>query len=130
MKLYYKIKNIFFSKNFILFVVIGFINTLIYNEYYLIGIKFINYILASITAYIISMTLSFFMNTIYNFKVKPTLKKYLLFPLSGIPTFICQTFGLSFLVEICNIQKTYVGLIASLIAIPISFIVMKYIIKK
>ena len=130
MKLYYKLKNIFFNKTFILFVLIGIVNTLIYNEYYLIGIKFTNYIISSVLAYLISMTCSFFMNTVYNFKIKPTIKKYLLFPISSIPTFICQTFGLSLLVEVFNIPKTYSGFIASLVAIPFSFIIMKYIIKK
>ncbi len=130
MKIYYKFKKTFLTKNFILFVIIGLINTLIYNEYYLIGIKFINYIIASILAYLISMTCSFFMNTIFNFKVKPTLKKYFLFPISGIPTFLFQTLGLTFLVEVLNISKSYSGFITSLLAIPFSFIIMKYIIKK
>ena len=130
MKAYYKLKTLFFNKNFLIFIIIGLINTLIYNEYYLIGIKFTNYIIASIIAYLISMTCSFFMNTIYNFNINPTLKKYLLFPISSIPTFICQTLGLSLLVEIFKIPKTYSGFIASLVAIPFSFIIMKYIIKK
>lgn len=76
------------------------------------------------------MTCSFFLNCDYNFKVKPTLKKYITFPISGIPTFLMQTVGLSLLIEFININEKVAGFAASLIAIPFSFLIMKIIMKK
>lgn len=125
-----KIKDLFFSKNFIIFVVIGVINTLVYNGLYLLGLLIMPYMLSNVISYIISMTISFFLNCKFNFKVKPTLKKYLLFPLTGLATFICQTGGLFILVDLVHLDERICGFIASLIAIPITFVLMKYILKK
>lgn len=125
-----KIKNLFFSKNFIIFIVIGIINTLVYNTLYLLGLLIMPYMASNIVSYIISMTISFFLNCKYNFKVKPTLKKYCLFPLTGLASFICQTVGLFILVDLVGWNKRICGFIASLIAIPITFILMKFILKK
>lgn len=129
-KIFYKIKDMFFNKNFIVFVIIGIINTIVYNGIYLLSLNIIHYIIASILAYFISMSVSFILNCKYNFKIKPTIKKYIMFPLSGIPTFFMQTVGLTFFVEVLNISEKIAGFTASLIAIPFSFIIMKLILKK
>lgn len=125
-----KIKDLFLNKNFIIFVFIGGINTLVYNGLYIIGLYIMPYMISNIVAYIISMTISFFLNCKYNFKVKPTLKKYLMFPLTGLATFICQTGGLFILVDLIHWDERICGFIASLFAIPITFVLMKYILKR
>lgn len=129
-KIYYKLKELFLNENFIKFVIIGFINAFIYNLYYLDFLKITNYLLSSILAYIISMTASYLMNSVYNFKTKLSIKNYLLFPLSGIPNIICQTLGLTILVEVINIKQNIAGFLCSIIAIPFSYIIMKVILKK
>ena len=130
MKIYYKIKELFFSRNFVVFVIIGVINTLAYNLIYLFLNDFMYYLVASIIGYLISMTISYLLNCKYNFKVKPTLKKYLLFPTSGIPTFFMQTVGLSLFVEVLAVPEKFAGLLASLVGIPFSYLIMRYVIKK
>ena len=130
MKIYYKIKNLFLSKHFIIFIIIGFINTLVYNTLYLLILQKANYLLSSIIAYITSMTISFLLNCKFNYKIKPTIKKYIKFPISGIPTFFMQTIGLSFFVEILLVPENFAGLLASIIAIPFSYILMNLILKK
>ncbi|MEG1015813.1 MAG: GtrA family protein [Bacilli bacterium] len=128
--MFYKLKKTFLNKNFIIFGIIGLLNTLVYNSIYLLSLMKLPYLLSSIIAYIVSMTFSFIMNCYFNFKVKPTLKKYIMFPISGIPTLICQTIGLTFFVEVLGTPQKWSGFICSLVAIPISFIIMKKIIKK
>ena len=125
-----KIKKLFINKNFLLFIFIGLINTINYNGIYLIFLLFSNYMVSNIIAYIISMTISFFLNCKYNFKVKPSLKKFIMFPLTGLATFLCQTGGLYLLVDIFDCSKYISGFLASLLAIPITFILMKFILKK
>lgn len=130
MKIYYKLKELFISKHFIIFVIIGIINTIIYNGLYILMLNKTHYLISSIIAYLISMTISFFLNCKYNYKVKPSLKKYIAFPISGIPTFFMQTVGLSLIVEIFLIPEKYAGLLSSIIAIPFSYIIMNIILKK
>lgn len=125
-----RLKEQFLNKNFIIFCIIGGINTVIYNGLYIFGLYIMPYMASNIVAYIISLTISFFLNCKFNFKVKPTIKKYLLFPLTGLATFICQTGGLFILVDLIHLPEEICGLIASLVAIPITFIIMKYILRK
>lgn len=124
-----KIKDTFWNRNFFIFVIIGTINTAVYNILYLVGLNHLNYMISNIISYFIAMTISFFLNCKFNFKVKPTLKKYLLFPLTGIASFCCTTGGLIILVDILNLNEKLCGLISSLIAVPITFIIMKYVLK-
>ena len=57
-----RIKNLFLSKNFIIFVVIGVVNTIVYNALYILGLYIMPYMLSNVVSYIISMTISFFLN--------------------------------------------------------------------
>lgn len=124
-----KIKKNFWNRNFFIFVIIGIINTAVYNILYIIGLNYLNYIFSNIISYFIAMTVSFFLNCKFNFKVKPTLKKYLLFPLTGIASFCSTTGGLIILVDIFNFNEKLCGLISSLIAVPVTFVIMRYILK-
>lgn len=129
-KIFYKIWNTFWNKCFFIYVIIGIVNTIIYNEYYLSFLYFSHYIIASLASYVIAMTCSFFLNCNYNFKVKPTIKRYIMFPLSGIPSLLMQTVGLSLFVELLSIDEKIAGFVASLVAIPFSFLIMKMVFKK
>ena len=130
MKMINKIKQEFFNKNFIKFGIIGVINTINYNLLYILGLLVFNYMISNIIAYVISLIISFLLNCKYNFKVKPTLKKLLLFPLSGLATFLCQTIGLYLLVDLFNCSEYISAFISSLAAIPITFVIVKFILKK
>ena len=129
-KIFYKIWNTFWNRNFFIYVIIGIVNTIIYNEYYLVFLFYWRYLVASLVSYVIAMTCSFFLNCNYNFKVKPTLKRYIMFPLSGIPSLLMQTAGLSLFIELLSIDEKIAGFVASLVAIPFSFLIMRMIFKK
>lgn len=130
MKIFYKLKKLFFSRHFIVFVIIGTVNTIVYNLLYILLTNYVHYLLASIISYLISMTISFFLNCKFNFKVKPTLQKYILFPTSGLPTLFMQTVGLSIFVELLYVPEKFAGLLSSIVAIPFSYIIMTYVFKK
>ncbi|MDD2490323.1 MAG: GtrA family protein [Bacilli bacterium] len=125
-----RIKNIFLELEFIKFVIIGFINTFNHNVIYLLLIYFnVYYVIANLFAFIISMTISFFLNSYITFKVKPTWQRFLLFPLSNLPTLFFQTIGIYLVVEIGGLPKEYGALVLSLLSIPFTFIIMRYIFK-
>ncbi len=130
MKLCYKIKKKFFCKNFVLFALIGVVNFFVYNSLYILLIHIINYVCASLLAGFASMTSSFFLNSKYNFKVKPTIKNYILFPISNIPNFLMQTFGIILLVEKLHIKPIACGIISSFCAVPFTFILISLLLKE
>ncbi len=73
-----------------------------------------------ITGYILSMVISFFLNTYFTFKEKPTIKKALKFPLSYIPNFIVQYAVVHLLGS-----GTLSYIIAAVIGIPVTFLTMR-----
>ena len=130
MKAFYKIKKTFLSKNFLLFALIGVVNFFVYNSLYILLIHIISYVYASVLSSFASMTSSFFLNSKYNFKVKPTFKNFMLFPLSNIPTFVFQTIGIVLLVEKFSFKTTISGILSSFCAIPFTFLLICLIFRK
>ena len=73
-----------------------------------------------IIGYILSMVISFLLNTYFTFKEKPTLIKALKFPLSYIPNFLVQYA----VVHILG-SNTISYIIAAVIGIPVTFLTMR-----
>jgi putative flippase GtrA len=125
-----KIKKTFLTPEFLRFVIIGGINTLNHNIVYwlVLAIKpSINYMIANFIAFCVSMVISFFLSCYFTFKIKPTWKKFAAFPLTNIPNLFFQTVGIYIIVDVIGIPKQYGALIATICALPITFIVMKFI---
>ncbi len=59
-----------------------------------------------------------------------TYQKFIKFPITYIPNIIMQMIGIALLVELFNVKKELSAFLASIIAIPFTFIVMKYILKE
>lgn len=117
---------------FIKYTLVGCINTADYYLSYLIFMdifKF-SYIVSFVMGYVVSIVGSYFFNTYFTYKQKPNVKKFLLFPLTYVPNFIIQYFGMIFLVDRMNMNSKLAPVITALVATPITFFVMKYVIKK
>ena len=112
------------------FVIVGGINTLNYYIVYLLLLKLlgVNYLVSHITGFIVSFIISYYLNCYFVYRVKPTLKKFLSFPLTQVVnmgmqiTFIHICAVVSFPSEIAP----FVGLI---ITIPVTFILSKWILR-
>lgn len=121
----------FFKSSVFRFILIGVFNTIHnfvwYNMFLFLKIP---YQVAFTLAFIIAMTASFFLNTKFTFNTKPTLKKFIQFPVTALPNFLISQVGLFILVGLMNFEKGISGLLASLVAIPITFFVTKFILTK
>ena len=119
-------------KEFLRYVVVGCINTLIYYISYLVFMNIFNfsYRISFVAGYVISIIFSYFLNTYFTYKEKPSLKKFLLFPLTYIPNFIIQYIGMILLVDHFNMNRKLAPIITAIVATPITFFVMRYVIKK
>lgn len=117
---------------FIRFIVIGGINTL---NYYVVYILFhhvwnINYGVSHVVAFTLSMVASFFLNSYFTFNVKPTLRKFLQFPLTQAVNFTVTTVCIYVLVEQLRVSTAIAPLFAIVIAVPATFIVTSKILKQ
>ena len=68
------------------FVIVGGINTLDYYLVYLILLKLlhVHYMVSHIIGFIVSFIISYYLNCYFVYRVKPTLKKFLSFPLTQV----------------------------------------------
>ena len=117
---------------FLKYAIVGCINTADYYLSYLIFMdifKF-SYKISFIMGYVVSIVGSYFLNTYFTYKQKPSMKKFLIFPLTYVPNFIIQYVGMILLVDRINMSRKVAPVITALVATPITFFVTKYVIKK
>ncbi len=120
-----KIKETFFSYNFIMFVVIGVINTLnsVWISYLLSLALDAN--LSFAAGYIISLGIAYILNSVFNFKQKLSFVRFIKFAISYIPNFIIQNVVVIIVYNILGIHKLIAYALAAVIGIPVTFIILK-----
>ncbi|PTF93431.1 GtrA family protein [Staphylococcus chromogenes] len=75
------------------FVIVGGINTVNYYVVYLLllyGLH-IHYLVSHIIGFVVSFIISYYLNCYFVYRVRPTLKKFLAFPLTQVVTMCMQT---------------------------------------
>lgn len=117
---------------FIKFIVIGGINTLNYYTIYMLfhHLWKVGYGVSHVAAFTLSMVASFFLNSYFTFQVKPTLCKFLQFPLTQVVNFTVTTICIYLLVEQFGMSTSIAPLFAIFIAVPATFIVTSKILKQ
>ncbi len=134
-----RVINGFLTVSFITFLVIGVINTFSTTVISTVFDKLtamlsggaqeviIRFNLTFIAGYIVSLVISFFLNTHFTFHEKPTWKKFIKFPLSYVPNFIIQYVTVR-IFSAAGLNLTLAYMIAAVIGIPITFLVMKLLV--
>ncbi|GGG14778.1 sugar transferase [Lysinibacillus alkalisoli] len=114
------------------FIIVGCLNTANYYILYLIFLKLIqlNYLFAHILAFLISMVGSFFLNSYFTYRTKPTLKKFFQFPMTYVVNITVTTVSIYILVDLIGLNDVISPLLASFIAIPFTFIISKKILQQ
>ncbi|WP_286119024.1 GtrA family protein [Thermoactinomyces sp. DSM 45891] len=117
------------KRQVIRFIIVGVVNTVHFNLLYLIMYRFFSwgYYTSFVLAFLISMVGSFFMNSFYTYRVKPTWKKFIQFPMTNVVNFVVTAVGVYVLGDLLGWNKTISPFAASLIAIPFTFIISKKI---
>jgi putative flippase GtrA len=116
---------------FLKFIIVGIINTINYYVIYLLFLSIleINYMVAHIFGFISSLIISFFLNSYYTYKVKPTILKFLKFPLTQIFNIGVTSFIMYFLVEQLHLDHTIAPILSIFITVPLTFILTGRILK-
>ncbi|WP_033542571.1 GtrA family protein [Planococcus sp. CAU13] len=120
-----------FNTEFTRFLFVGVVNTLSYYSIYLLlhNLFSLPYMFAHVIAFLISLNVSFFLNTYVTYKVKPTLKKYLYFPLTQVVNMSVSTILIFVFVEYLKLNSNIAPFAAVLFTVPITFIISGKIMK-
>lgn len=134
----------FLSVEFFTFAIIGIVNTFttsivataldfVYRGMLAEGttaFQFIErYRVTFIAGYIASLVLSFFLNTYFTFREKPTLMKFIKFPISYIPNFLIQYLCV-WIFTAMHLPSTLAYVAAALLGVPITFLTMRIFVYK
>lgn len=111
------------------FALVGVLNTGVYYGIYLFMIQFAPYLVAHLVGWFVSISFSFLMNCRFTYHVRPTWKRYLLFPLSNLPNILFTTLGVVALVELLHVSVRLAPLIAGICAIPFSYLLGSHLMR-
>ena len=119
------VKSNFLKKEFALFIVVGVINTLNGTVSAFIYSFFLQANIAFIFGYITALTIAYFLNSFFVFKVKLQIAKFFKFAISYIPNFIIQNTVVFVFYNLLhwNILLTYI--MAAALGIPVTFLILK-----
>lgn len=114
------------------FILVGGINTL---NYYIVFLFFHNlldfhYMGAHVIGFVVSLVISFFLNTAFTYRVKPTLKKFLQFPLTQLVNVSTSSVLVFLFVEGLKLNSNIAPIIAVFFTVPITFLVTSKILKQ
>ena len=113
------------------FIIVGGINTLNYYVVYLLLLKLlhIEYMISHITGFLVAFMISYYLNCYFVYRVKPTWRKFISFPITQIVNVSLQTVLLYVFVSWLNLPAEIAPFAGLVITIPITFILSKWILK-
>ncbi|HII1042103.1 TPA: flippase GtxA [Staphylococcus aureus] len=113
------------------FIIVGGINTLNYYVVYLLLLKLlhIEYMISHITGFLVTFVISYYLNCYFVYRVKPTWRKFISFPITQIVNVSLQTVLLYVFVSWLNLPAEIAPFAGLIITIPITFILSKWILK-
>ncbi|PHV70609.1 polysaccharide synthesis protein GtrA [Sporanaerobium hydrogeniformans] len=120
-----KVVNIFYNKQFMLFILIGGINSIVTIIVSYIYSLLFEEVFSFILGYTTGTFISYILNSYITFKDELGIKKYVKFLISCIPNFITQLIIVWLVVEIFSWHKMIGYILAAAIGMPITFILLK-----
>ncbi|WP_445815944.1 flippase GtxA [Staphylococcus aureus] len=113
------------------FIIVGGINTLNYYVVYLLLLKLfhIEYMISHITGFIVAFVISYYLNCYFVYRVKPTWRKFISFPITQLVNASLQTVLLYVFVSWLNLPAEIAPFAGLVITIPITFVLSKCILK-
>ncbi|HFQ2241218.1 TPA: flippase GtxA [Staphylococcus aureus] len=113
------------------FIIVGGINTLNYYVVYLLLLKLlhIEYMISHITGFLVGFVISYYLNCYFVYRVKPTWRKFISFPITQIVNVSLQTVLLYVFVSWLNLPAEIAPFAGLVITIPITFVLSKWILK-
>lgn len=109
------------------FGLVGGVNTGTFFGCYLLLHPWMPYFAAYSLAFVLSMIGSFFLNTYFTYRTRPTWKKFALFPLTNVTNYLVQSVGLYALVTWAGMDDRIAPLVAAVVAIPFTYVISQRI---
>lgn len=123
-------KKMIFSKQFLVFVIIGGINTLSSMVFSAIYAYMLGDVVAFLPGYLTGILVAYTLNTIINFKQPFKFIKLIKYGISTIPNFIIQFICVYICVELLKINSIIAYGLAAIIGVPVTYVIVKLFVFK
>lgn len=120
-----KVINMFLNKQFILFIVIGVINTLSSTVFSTLYSRIFGDFKAFLPGYFTGVVISYILNTIITFEDTFGFIKFVKFCISTIPNFLIQTIVVYICVNYIVMPNYMAYILAAAIGVPVTFAILK-----
>lgn len=112
------------------FALVGAVNTGTFYGFYLALHPLMPYFAAYSAAFVLSMVGSFFLNTYFTYRTRPSWRKFLLFPLTNLTNYVVTSVGVYVFVEWARMDDRIAPLLAAAAAIPFTFLLSRRILTR
>ena len=125
-KIVKKIQRDFGNKQFVVFMVIGAMNTLGGSLYATVISYVMQENIAFVFGYVLALLLAYLLNSKFTFQKKMTWEGLFKFAISYIPNFVIQNIVVVLLFNVLGIPSVFAFFTAAIIGIPVTFLLLKY----
>jgi putative flippase GtrA len=108
---------------------VGIVNTIDYYVIFLVLERATWYVVAHIVAFAASTCVSFVLNCWFTYRVRPTWRKFVLFPVTVGVNFAVSTAALAALVQVGGLDPRLAAIGAALFAVPFTFLLSRRVLK-
>ncbi|MER5437229.1 glycosyltransferase [Streptomyces sp. NPDC002790] len=116
-------------RQFVVFGLIGIVNTAVYMAVYVSLNRLIPYLIAHVIGFMVSVVGSFLLNSYITCRTKPTWQGFFRFPLSSLVNMVCSGALLYLGVHSLGTDKNITALVAGVLATPLSFVIARWAIN-
>lgn len=109
------------------FAAIGVVNTGVYYALFRLLLLGLPYLPSHVLAFAGAIVVSFLLNCAFTFRVRPTWRRFVRFPLVNLGTFVVMTTGVTALVEVVHLPADVAALVAALAAVPLTFVLARLV---
>ena len=120
------VKDIFVSKNFLLFILIGVVNTFNGTLASSVLANWLQPNLAFVIGYMFGLVIAYILNSKFNFKESMSYEKLIKFAVSYIPNFIIQNMVVIIMYNVFGVNKIVVYMVAAIIGVPLTYLFIKF----
>lgn len=120
-----KIRKIFVNRQFIIFILIGCINTISGALFSALYALLLGEVTAFIPGYITGTLVSYLLNSIFTFKEHLGILKFAKFALSTVPNFLIQFITVYIGVNLLSINHIICYGMAAVVGVPVTFLILK-----
>ena len=110
------------------YALVGVVNAATYYAVYLAVLGEVGYLTAHIVGLGAAMVVSFFLNCRVTFRVRPSWRRFLLYPASQAVNIAATTIGVVGLVTL-GVDERIAPLVAAVLAVPASFVAARFVLS-